>query len=147
MDPMTETDTEAGPWPKGVSVITLFVEDLGTARQFYREVFGLPVLFEDSDSTVFRIGSMLLNLLRTTAAPELIEPAKVASREAGSRLVFTIDVEDVDARCAELTARGVQLLNGPMDRPWGVRTASFRDPCGHIWAIAKKIPTGSAAGS
>jgi lactoylglutathione lyase len=31
----------------------------------------------------------------------------------------------------------VQLLNGPMDRPWGVRTASFRDPGGHIWEIAK----------
>jgi lactoylglutathione lyase len=24
-----------------------------------------------------------------------------------------------------------------MDRPWGIRTASFRDPGGHIWEIAK----------
>jgi uncharacterized glyoxalase superfamily protein PhnB len=39
--------------------------------------------------------------------------------------------------CAQLTARGVTLLNGPMDRPWGVRTASFSDPGGHIWEIAK----------
>jgi uncharacterized glyoxalase superfamily protein PhnB len=31
----------------------------------------------------------------------------------------------------------VDLLNGPMDRPWGIRTASFRDPGGHIWEIAK----------
>jgi catechol 2,3-dioxygenase-like lactoylglutathione lyase family enzyme len=31
---------------------------------------------------------------------------------------------------------GVELLNGPMDRPWGNRTASFRDPGGHIWEIA-----------
>jgi uncharacterized glyoxalase superfamily protein PhnB len=23
-----------------------------------------------------------------------------------------------------------------MDRPWGIRTASFRDPGGHIWEIA-----------
>ncbi|MDQ3782600.1 MAG: VOC family protein, partial [Actinomycetota bacterium] len=29
------------------------------------------------------------------------------------------------------------LLNGPVDRPWGVRTASFRDPAGHIWEIAR----------
>jgi len=28
--------------------------------------------------------------------------------------------------------RGVALLNGPMNRPWGVRTASFADPGGHI---------------
>jgi uncharacterized glyoxalase superfamily protein PhnB len=46
-------------------------------------------------------------------------------------------VDDVDAMCAELAERGVKLLNGPMDRPWGVRTASFMDPAGHIWEIAR----------
>jgi lactoylglutathione lyase len=61
----------------------------------------------------------------------------VATREAGSRFVFTLAVEDVDAMCAELAARGVTLLNGPMDRPWGIRTASFMDPSGYIWEIAK----------
>jgi len=79
----------------------------------------------------------LVNLLKITEAKGLIEPAKVANREAGARYVFTIHVEDVDALCAELVSRGVQLLNGPMDRPWGIRTASFMDPAGHIWEIAK----------
>ncbi len=137
---MSETKASAADlvsWPKGIGAITLFVEDLNVARQFYLEVFGLPVSFEDDDSAVFKFGNTLVNLLRTTAAAELIEPAAVASREAGSRLVFTIEVDDVDAMCAELTGRGVQLLNGPMDRPWGVRTASFRDPGGYIWEIAK----------
>jgi lactoylglutathione lyase len=60
----------------------------------------------------------------------------VAPREAGNRSVFTLEVDDVDAMCAELAARGVELLNGPMDRPWGPRTASFRDPAGQIWEIA-----------
>jgi uncharacterized glyoxalase superfamily protein PhnB len=110
---------------------------LETTRQFYQKVFDLPVVFGDDDSTVFKFGNTLINLLKSTAAGELIEPAKVASREAGSRLVLTINVDDVDAMCAELIARGVELLNGPMDRPWGVRTASFMDPSGHIWEIAK----------
>ena len=61
---------------------------------------------------------------------------QVASREAGSRFQFTLQVDNVDAMCAELTAHGVELLNGPMDRPWGIRTASFIDPGGHIWEIA-----------
>ena len=61
----------------------------------------------------------------------------MASREAGARLQFTIEVDDVDAMCAELATHGVELLNGPMDRPWGIRTASFRDPSGHIWEIAQ----------
>jgi len=124
-------------WPNGINTITLFVEDLATTKQFYLKVFSLPVVFEDNDSAVFKFGNTLVNLLKITEAKELIEPAKVASREAGSRFVITINVDDVDAMCAELTARGVKLLNGPMDRPWGIRTASFIDPGGHIWEIAK----------
>jgi uncharacterized glyoxalase superfamily protein PhnB len=50
---------------------------------------------------------------------------------------WPIDIDNVDATCAELARRGVQLLDGPMDRPWGIRTASFMDPGGHIWEIAK----------
>ena len=126
-----------GSWPGVVGAITLFVEDLGDAKRFYREVFGLPVAFEDDDSAVFDFGNTIVNLLKATAAPELIEPAVVAPPEAGSRLQLTIKVDDVDATCAELASRGVALLNGPMDRPWGIRTASFRDPGGHIWEIAQ----------
>ena len=124
-------------WPKGIGAITLFVEDLATSRDFYRRVFGLPVVFEDEDSAVFTFGGTLVNLLTESAARELVEPAVVAPREGGSRLQLTINVEDVDAVCAELATRGVVLLNGPIDRPWGVRTASFVDPGGHIWEIAK----------
>jgi catechol 2,3-dioxygenase-like lactoylglutathione lyase family enzyme len=130
-------DAIVGAWPSGISTVTLFVEDLAASREFYERVFGLPVVFEDPDSAVFRFGTMLVNLLKTTAAPELIEPSRLAPPEAGSRFQFTIDVDDVDALCAELAARGVKLLNGPIDRPWGVRTASFQDPAGHIWEIAK----------
>ncbi len=129
--------SEQTSWPGGIGAITLFVEDLDTAKRFYREVFGLPVTFEDDDSAVFKFGETLVNLLKTTAAQGLIEPAAVASREAGARLQFTIGVDDVDAMCAELATRGVGLLNGPMDRPWGIRTASFKDPGGHIWEIAQ----------
>ena len=107
------------------------------AKRFYGEVFGLPVAFEEEDSAVFDFGNTIVNLLKSTAAGELVEPAAVASREAGARQVFTIEVDDVDATCAELKRRGVELLNGPMDRPWGVRTASFVDPGGHVWEIAK----------
>ena len=128
-----------GPWPSGIGAVTLFVEDLAAAKRFYQEVFGLPVVFEDDDAVAYTFGNTIVNLLKTTAAPELIEPATVAGREAGSRLVLTIDVHDVDAVCAELASRGAELLNGPMDRPWGVRTASFRDPGGHIWEVAQEL--------
>lgn len=131
---MTTTDST---WPKGISAITVFAEDLAATKAFYREVFGLPIHYEDDDSAVFNFGNTLINLLKSSEAVALIEPAAVATPEAGSRLQFTIDVDDVDAMCAELAKRGVELLNGPIDRPWGIRTASFRDPAGQIWEIAK----------
>jgi catechol 2,3-dioxygenase-like lactoylglutathione lyase family enzyme len=120
-----------------LAAVTLFVEDLEAAKAFYLDVFGLPVVFEDDASVVFSFGNTLVNLLKTEAAQELIEPAAVGRLDAGSRVQLTIEVDDVDATCAELAKRGVDLLNGPMDRPWGVRTASFRDPGGLFWEIAK----------
>jgi catechol 2,3-dioxygenase-like lactoylglutathione lyase family enzyme len=132
-----QDELKEGTWPQRIGAITLFVEDLDAAKRFYREVFGLPVHFEDDDSAVFDFGNTIVNLLRTTAAHDLIDPASVADPAAGSRMQLTVPVDDVDATCADLTRRGVELLNGPMDRPWGIRTASFRDPAGHVWEIAK----------
>ncbi|MEU9360979.1 VOC family protein [Streptomyces sp. NPDC048301] len=133
---MSDTTHEPA-WPGVIAAVTLVTEDLPATRDFYREVFDLPVHYENENSAVFRFGGTLVNLLDATAAPELMEPAAVAPVGAGSRQVFTLTVEDVDATCEKLAARGVELLNGPMDRPWGIRTASFRDPGGHIWEIAK----------
>ncbi len=126
-----------GSWVSGISAITLFVEDLPATKAFYEKVFGLPIHYEDDASAVFAFGNTLINLLKVEEATGLIGPAVVASPDAGSRLQFTITVDDVDATCAELAARGVELINGPMDRPWGIRTACFADPAGHIWEIAK----------
>jgi catechol 2,3-dioxygenase-like lactoylglutathione lyase family enzyme len=46
----------------------------------------------------------------------------------------------VDAACADLATHGVRLLNGPMDREWGQRTACFADPAGHLWEFAQELP-------
>lgn len=129
-----------------LSAITLFVEDLRRTRLFYQDVLGLEIVFEDVNSTAFDLAGTIVNLLRVSAAHELIEPAGVGPRDAGARCQLTIEVPDVDAACAELGSRGVTLVNGPMDRPWGVRTACFADPAGHLWEFAAPLardPRGS----
>jgi lactoylglutathione lyase len=123
-------------FPGPITAITLFTEDLPATKAFYENVFRLPVHYEDDASCVFAFGSTLINLLKIEEAPDLIAPASVAAPEGGSRFQFTLDVDDVDAMVAELQSRGVELLNGPIDRPWGIRTASFKDPAGNIWEIA-----------
>jgi catechol 2,3-dioxygenase-like lactoylglutathione lyase family enzyme len=134
---MNESTESNGTWPGAIGAITLFQEDLRAAKRFYHDVFRLPVVFEDEVSAVLKFGDTLVNLLQASEAPELVQPGKVAAEDAGVRFQLTLEVDDVDAMCEELKARGVALLNGPIDRPWGVRTASFRDPGGHVWEIAK----------
>lgn len=122
-----------------VSAISLFVDDLEAAKSFYREVFGVPVVFEDESSVCVRFDRLFVNLLHASAAGEQVEPAAVAGRESGSRFQLSIWVEDVDAVCSLLEQRGATLLTGPTDRPWGMRTATFVDPDGHSWEIAQEL--------
>ncbi len=123
-------------FPGPVTAITLFVDDVAEARDFYAAVFGLPVHYEDEASAVFDFGNTLINLLHAGEGVDLIGPAPVGRSVAGATTQLTITVDDVDATAALVVSRGAQLLNGPQDRPWGIRTACFRDPSGHVWEIA-----------
>jgi catechol 2,3-dioxygenase-like lactoylglutathione lyase family enzyme len=131
------TEVEMAIWPGAISAITLFTTDLDAAKAFYTTAFDLPVHYENSDSAVFLFGGTMINLLIVDNAAELLAPAQAAPASAGCGAVFTLTVDDVDAVCVRLAERGIALLNGPVDRPWGIRTASFADPDGHVWEIAR----------
>lgn len=122
-----------------IEVITLFVDDIDEAKSFYQRVFTPKVLFEDDVSAVLNFSGLLVNLLISSEAPELVTPLPVAASSSGSRMLLTIKVDDTDAVCAELNRLGITLLNGPIDRAWGRRTAAFADPSGHVWEIAADI--------
>jgi catechol 2,3-dioxygenase-like lactoylglutathione lyase family enzyme len=124
---------------KSIDVVNLFAEDFAGTRTFYQEVLGLPVAFEDQNTAVFKLENVMVCLTDVSAGPDPIAPVAVASPESGSRFVLSVFVDDVDTACAELAQRGVVLLNGPVDQPWGVRIASFADPAGHIWRIAQDL--------
>jgi len=127
------------PSLKHISAMSLFVEDLHAAKTFYQQVFGVAVLFEDESSVALRFDNLIVNLLRVESAQEIVEPGIVAARDAGSRFQVSIWVEDVNAVCAELQRRGVSVLNGPITRPWGMRTANFVDPAGHSWEVGQRV--------
>lgn len=125
--------------PSEVEVITLFVDDIASSKAFYARVFTSETVWEDAVSAVLRFGGLLINLLDVSQAPTLVEPLPVGPSSAGARVLLTIRVADVDKVCSALQEMGVDLLNGPIDRPWGRRTASFADPSGHVWEIAQLI--------
>ena len=128
--------------PNEVEVITLFVDEIASSRAFYAKVFAPEIVWEDAVSSVLRFGSLLINLLEVSRAPPLVEPLRVAESSAGARALLTIRVVDVDQVCSALREIGVDLLNGPINRPWGRRTASFADPSGHVWEIPQVIARG-----
>ena len=127
-------------WQKSVSAITLFVEDKNRARSFYEKVFELGPAHEEETEVMFRLDNTLLFLTNASVADRMVAPARVGGPNQGPRHVFAIIVEDVDAVCRELKEKGVGLLNGPEDRSWGMRTANFQDPDGHVWEIATELP-------
>ena len=124
----------------GLGALTLFVADLDAVTPFYRDVLGLAPVFQDDVSAVFQLGGSLLNLLAVDAAGDLVAPAGTAPVGQTAQLVLSLFVADVDAVCADLHERGVSLLNGPVDRPWGKRTAAFTDPAGTVWELAQDLP-------
>ncbi|WP_108459935.1 VOC family protein [Devosia naphthalenivorans] len=122
-----------------VEVLTLFVDDIGAAKTFYARVFAPRIIYEDEVSAVLEFGTLMINLLQHTQAPELVAPLPVAPSSAGPRVLLTIKVGNVDQVCADLASLGLSPLNGPIDRPWGRRTAAFADPSGHVWEVAQEI--------
>ena len=116
--------------------MTLIVTELETTKAFYAAAFDAPIVFENEDSVVFGFGPTMVNLLLRSSADELLEPSAVGAPGDAPKAVYTVQVPDTDAYCERLAAAGIALLNGPMTRPWGPRTASFVDPDGHVWEIA-----------
>jgi lactoylglutathione lyase len=126
---------------KTVSAITLFVEDLQRSKEFYERVFEVTAADEDEGTLIFKFDNYFLRLLtRSEAEKEMLGRVPVADSNAGASFELASRVDDVDALCAQLAERGVSITFGPVDRPWGVRNAAFRDPDGHIWAFSADIP-------
>jgi lactoylglutathione lyase len=99
----------------------------------------LPEHYSDDVSVVFLFEGAMINLLQSSEATDLIAPAAVGNQNAGARVQYTVTVADVDASVAALRATGIEVLNGPIDRPWGVRTVAFADPAGHVWEFAAPV--------
>jgi catechol 2,3-dioxygenase-like lactoylglutathione lyase family enzyme len=123
---------------KSVGAITLFVQDPQRSKEFYSRVFEVEVVFEDENSVAFKFDNLFLNLLkRGVAVNELLGPVPAA--EPGASFELTIWVQDADAVCADLADRDVSIISGPLDRPWGMRTAAFLDPDGYVWEVAAEL--------
>jgi lactoylglutathione lyase len=119
-----------------VNGVVLFVQDLERCVAFYRDTVGLEVVFRDPVSVAFRMEGQDFLLLEVAAAAEMVgEEALGQHKGAGHEVLLCADVEDVDAAYEALTAKGVAFIRPPKDQAWGLRTAYFADPEGHLWEL------------
>jgi lactoylglutathione lyase len=127
------------PAIKDVGAIILFVEDLRRSKVFYHEVLGLDVHFEDDQSVGFKVEGLAFIVLQVDRARVQLQGEPTATPGAGATAFLTTFTDDVDALHADLAGRGINFLQPPTDQPWGVRTAYFKDPDGHVWELAQPL--------
>ena len=123
-----------------ISAVHVLVDDPDAALAFYRDTLGLTVCGE-----VARDGFRWITLA-TRSQPEiqivLSQPHAGRTREDGDALVSLLAkgelrplhfrVDDLEATFDELAAvPGAEVLQEPVDQPWGVRDAAVRDPAGN----------------
>jgi uncharacterized glyoxalase superfamily protein PhnB len=53
----------------------------------------------------------------------------------GSYGALTLATKDLDGLFDKLQASGAEVVQEPMDQPWGVRDCAFRDPSGNMIRI------------
>jgi catechol 2,3-dioxygenase-like lactoylglutathione lyase family enzyme len=97
--------------------VHLPVSKLDRSLAVYRDLVGFGVGHTDENMAVLEVG-ILLDL-----APE--------GQNTPAGVVVGIEVDQVDDFYRELTARGVEPMDTPEDRPWGVRSFYVADPDGH----------------
>jgi catechol 2,3-dioxygenase-like lactoylglutathione lyase family enzyme len=107
-------------WEKKIGAVNLIVGDLERSKEFYRDVFRLPIQHEDEDTAMFRFADTYVFLQRGGAHQDgpSGDALSLAHKGVGQFVIF---VGDVDAVRAELEQAQVATISGPTDRDWGMR--------------------------
>jgi predicted enzyme related to lactoylglutathione lyase len=125
-----------------VSHCFITVDDHDTALGFYRDVLGLEVRTDVSFEgmrwvTVVPPSQPELEITLETVVSDTLASAEDRQKQAEllakgllRGLIFVTD--DVDAAFERIRASGAEVLQEPIDQPYGVRDCAFRDPAGNM---------------
>lgn len=121
------------------------VNDPDESLAFYRDALGLEVR-NDVASGEYRWVT-----LGSTTQPEveivLSEPHAGRSQADGDAMqelltkgvlpMIVFRTDDLDATFERVLASGAEVLQEPIDQPWGPRDCAFRDPSGNMVRISQ----------
>ncbi|WP_103500861.1 VOC family protein [Streptomyces sp. SM14] len=124
------------------------VDDHDQALAFYRDALGLEVRNDVAFEGMrwVTLGSPSQPEVEIVLEPPLADPgASPADRRTMAELlakgmlrgvIFATD--DCDATFERIRASGAEVLQEPIDQPYGVRDCAFRDPAGNMLRFAQR---------
>ncbi|MFE1752194.1 VOC family protein [Streptomyces anandii] len=118
------------------------VDDHDKALTFYRDVLGLEVRNDVGFEGMrwVTVGSPLQPDVEIVLEPPAADPdASPADKEAMAQLLakgmlrgVIFSTPDCDALFSRVEEYGADVVQEPMDQPYGVRDCAFRDPAGNL---------------
>lgn len=114
-----------------LDLVTVHVDDLEEACDFYGNKLGLPQVMRDDGVqwAMFQAG-------KTQIGVHVDMDNNEGGRQPPSVTGFMFGVKDVDQAVDKLRGAGVKILSGPTDAPWG-RHAEIEDPSGNSMFVCR----------
>ena len=107
--------------------LAFFTDKVSEMSAFYQRLLGTEAVTQSEDMAIFMVGHTKIFIHRNYTPDEGELPPD-------NHMAF--EVEDVDAACEELVARGLTLEAPPAAYYWG-RSAYLRDPDGQMVEVAE----------
>ncbi len=133
---MTITPTE--------SFVIIYHDNMQAARQFYEGILGLEVREVTYD---WFIGYWVSDKHEMSLCISSSPGERARWGAAGKGVVIDFVVPNVDETYQRLTECGVVFDEPPTDKPWGLRTASLRDPAGYTLTLTSYLRRSKASES
>lgn len=114
-----------------IGAVRIFTANIDTARDFYSDKLGLPLLHNDDETAIFDTGQA--KLIVEAADPSTVEEAELIGRFTG----FSFTVESVAEWFSTLRAKGVNFDGFPESQEWGGALAFFYDTDGNVLTLVE----------
>ena len=135
-----------------IPIVAVRVLDQERALKFYTETLGFTVT-EDMDLGPMRWLTVKppdqdIDVLLERIGPPIVDPDTAGQIEAliakGVGGTLFLEVEDCRATFDDLVAKGVEVIQEPMERFYGI-DAAFRDDSGNHIRMTQRVDTGIPA--